>query len=146
MSPPELPVPTQDVVPYYEAPIWDEKGEPVLDYVLAQDMVCWWSQGDITDRTQENLGVTDTAIVAWRNLYEAQIKVVEAGGDPMNTWRDPATMPDILIQEPKIGQNWSKTVELSRNFENNSDRYGSLMPEVNELSERLKEYVSGREK
>jgi 5,5'-dehydrodivanillate O-demethylase len=45
MFPPEVEVPQQGAVGYAEAPLTDEHGEYVLDYVLAQDMVAWYAQG-----------------------------------------------------------------------------------------------------
>ena len=48
--PPEVEVPQQEVVPYTEVPLKDEKGEYILDCVLPQDMVGWWAQGNITDK------------------------------------------------------------------------------------------------
>ena len=76
-------VPEQDGVPYAEVPLGYENGEPILDNVLSQDMIAWWSQGDIADRTQEHLGVSDACVIAYRNLLKEQIKAVQDGGEPM---------------------------------------------------------------
>jgi len=65
-APPGIDAPKQDVVPYYEAPVYDENGKPILDYVLAQDAIAWWSQGALTDRSQEKLGRTDIPIIFLR--------------------------------------------------------------------------------
>jgi 5,5'-dehydrodivanillate O-demethylase len=62
-----------------------------LDSNCAQDMLYWISQGEIYDRTQESLGAGDMNIVQLRKLLEDQIGIVEAGGDPINTFRDPKT-------------------------------------------------------
>jgi 5,5'-dehydrodivanillate O-demethylase oxygenase subunit len=93
-------VPAQDAgIPYRELPIVDEKGELILDYVLAQDMAAWYQQGDIADRTQENLGYSDRLIVAYREMLRKQIQLVEDGGEPMNVFRDPDTIesPELRI-------------------------------------------------
>jgi hypothetical protein len=50
-----LKVPRQERIPYIEVPIQDKNGVYILDYVLGQDMVAWYEQGEITDRTKEHL-------------------------------------------------------------------------------------------
>jgi hypothetical protein len=75
---------------YVEAPIQDESGEYILDYVLGQDMVAWYEQGEITDRTQEHLYEGDKVIIAYRKMLKEQIEIVHGGGDPMIVIRDPA--------------------------------------------------------
>jgi len=87
--PEEVGVPKQDGVPYAEVPLTDEKGEYTLDYVLAQDMVAWYAQGEITDREVEHLGESDQCVMAYRKLLSEQIEVVENGGEPLNVFRDP---------------------------------------------------------
>ena len=81
---PSIEVPEQPVVPYFEPPWQYENGEPNFSYITAQDELGWWSQGDITDRTQEHLGQSDTGIIAMRNMFREQLQIVEDGGEPMN--------------------------------------------------------------
>ena len=50
-------VPKQDAIPYRELPITDERGELIMDYVLAQDMAAWYQQGEIADRTRGEPGL-----------------------------------------------------------------------------------------
>ena len=88
--PPEVTVPQQERIPYVEVPIQDENGEYILDYVLGQDMVAWYEQGEITDRTKEHLYEGDKVIIAYRQMLTEQIEIVQRGGDPMNVIRDPA--------------------------------------------------------
>jgi 5,5'-dehydrodivanillate O-demethylase len=92
-------VPRQTAVPYRDLPMTNERGELILDYVLAQDMAAWYQQGEITDRTEEHLGASDRLIVAYRELLRKQIAIVAAGGEPMNVFRDPATIesPELRI-------------------------------------------------
>ena len=90
-------VPGQDGVPYAEVPIWDADGNPDLGYVLAQDMVVWYAQGDIADRSQEHLGTSDSLVIEYRKLLADQIDLVDGGGEPMNVFRDPA-----LIDSPEL--------------------------------------------
>ncbi len=87
----------QTVVPFAERPLYDENGRLVRDYVVAQDAVAWVIQGAITDRTTERLGVTDVGIIMFRRLLDEQMKVVEDGGDPMNTYRDPTENEVIVL-------------------------------------------------
>ncbi|HZT08688.1 MAG TPA: Rieske 2Fe-2S domain-containing protein [Chloroflexota bacterium] len=97
--PPGIEVPRQDLVPYVEVPLTDEKGDYTLDYVLAQDMVAWYAQGEITDRSVEHLGESDQCVVAYRKLLREQIDIVGKGGEPINVFRDPdmAERPEIRV-------------------------------------------------
>jgi 5,5'-dehydrodivanillate O-demethylase len=85
--PPAVGIPQQETVPYAEVPLRDANGEYILDYVLAQDMVAWTEQGEISDRTQEHLGQSDACVIAYRKLLEQQIQLVREGGEPMNVFR-----------------------------------------------------------
>ena len=88
---PDVEAPEQDYVPYFEHPLFDEAGRPIADYVLAQDLAAWWSQGAIADRENERLGVSDRGVIMFRKLLMEQMKIVQDGGDPINVYRDPAT-------------------------------------------------------
>ena len=90
--------PRQDIVPFYEVPLWDRQGKAILDHTFTQDMIAWWSQGAITDRTAENLGRTDIPIVFLRRQLEENMRIVEDGGDPLNVFRDPEHMEEIVSQ------------------------------------------------
>lgn len=97
--PPEVETPGQDVVPYVDVPLTDDKGEYILDYVLAQDMVAWYAQGEVTDRAEEHLGVSDACVIAYRKLLKEQIDIVMEGGEPINVFRDSAKAerPELRI-------------------------------------------------
>ena len=92
-------IPAQAFAPYREVPLKNEKGEYILDYVLGQDMVAWTEQGAITDRSQEHLGASDVLVLEYRKLLKSQIDMVVAGEEPMNVFRDPATIdsPELSI-------------------------------------------------
>ena len=64
----------------------------------------WVTQGPIADRTLEALGTTDRGVTVYRNMLRRELKHVEAGGDPMNVFRDnePETM--VLPLERVRGQ------------------------------------------
>jgi hypothetical protein len=61
----------------------------LLDGNSGQDIVMWCSQGALSDRSREHLGYGDEQIIRSRQLLEEQISIVEEGGDPLNTFRDP---------------------------------------------------------
>ena len=105
--PPEVEVPPQDGVPYAEVDLNYADGAPILDNVLSQDMIAWWSQGGVADRTQEHLGVSDACVIAYRQLLKDQIRVVQDGGEPMNVFRDPDSVdrPELALeQDPETAQ------------------------------------------
>ncbi len=79
-----------DKVHVYEMPIRDANGEFIMDNIDGQDMAVWVSQGEVVDRTQENLGASDNGIALYRRVLRREIKKVEEGLDPMFTFRDPA--------------------------------------------------------
>lgn len=85
----------------YEVPILDENGEYIVDNVDGQDMMAWISQGRIADRTVENLGSTDQGIAAFRRMLRREMKKVEAGEDPMNTFRDAVANRQIDLPNEK---------------------------------------------
>ena len=83
-------------IPLYEVPLpgVDERGLPiweVLDNNSGQDNMAWMSQGPVSTRWLERLGESDKGIILYRRLLREQMRIVEDGGDPMNTFRDPAS-------------------------------------------------------
>jgi 5,5'-dehydrodivanillate O-demethylase len=137
---PNVEAPVQESIPYFYAPMKDENGKPIEDYVLAQDMTAWVSQGDITDRTKEHLGATDLAIVEFRRIIDEQITVVEEGRDPMNVFRNEDEIGDCIHLEPPIGSKMTFTGGRERFHEgyyrDDADRYGPATPIAAELSKR----------
>jgi 5,5'-dehydrodivanillate O-demethylase len=88
---------TNEEIPFEEVPLYDEDGRVRADYVNGQDQTAWVIQGPIMDRTSEHLGVTDTGLIMFRRLLEKQMKIVEDGGDPMNTYRNPVENEIIVL-------------------------------------------------
>jgi 5,5'-dehydrodivanillate O-demethylase len=76
--------------PWEYFPIRDEKGAYRLEHVLVQDAMVWETQGALTDRTQEHLGVGDEGIIILRKLLREQIEIVQKGGEPLGVLRDPS--------------------------------------------------------
>jgi 5,5'-dehydrodivanillate O-demethylase len=99
LFPPEVKVPEQDSVPHVDLPLTDEQGKYIFDYVLSQDMVAWYAQGEITNREVEHLGTTDACVIAYRRLLQEQIDLVQDGGEPINVFRDE---DDLQLSEVSI--------------------------------------------
>jgi 5,5'-dehydrodivanillate O-demethylase len=76
-------------ITYREMPIHDENGKALIHQTLYQDMWAWWTQAPIAERQLEKLGESDRGIIMYRQLIQEQLRIVEDGGDPMNTFRDP---------------------------------------------------------
>jgi len=74
--------------PVYEVPYRDESGEFLLQYIHAQDIMAWITQGPIADRTQENLGGSDRGVAFLRRLLKREVERIEQGEDPLGTIRD----------------------------------------------------------
>ena len=79
--------PKQDFIPWEERPTFDDQGRPRNDWVVAQDQSAWVTQGPISDRSTEALGITDVGLIMFRRMIEEQIQVVQDGGDPINVHR-----------------------------------------------------------
>jgi Phenylpropionate dioxygenase and related ring-hydroxylating dioxygenases, large terminal subunit len=146
--------PEQPVIPWYEVPLYHEDGTPVLDCVLCQDAHAWLAQGPVTDRTREHLGRTDAPIVFLRKQFEEQLKVLEAGRDPMNVFRDPNSMPDVLhggkwavTTEPKAidSESAAATSAYNRgyNLYEDANRYGPAMPQIIEMMKAIEAFRPG---
>ena len=148
LAPDGVEAPSQDVIPWYEVPLFDNMGKPILDFVLSQDFHAWIGQGEITDRTTEHLGRTDTPIILMRQQFEEQMRIVEDGGEPMNVFRDTAELPELLHGGEWDEANSSVTgvgspLSSFRSAYNkgygmdDADRYGPAMPLVIELTNRI---------
>ena len=92
---PGFEVTKQDSIPFYEVPVptLSDSGEPIwpmVDNNSGQDIAMWYTQGDVADRTQENLGLSDKGVNLYRRMLEANVARVKRGEDPMNVFRDPA--------------------------------------------------------
>jgi 5,5'-dehydrodivanillate O-demethylase oxygenase subunit len=94
--------PADGDTPWEYFPIRDERGEYRLDEVLVQDAMAWETQGAITDRTQEHLGVGDEGIILLRKILREQIDIVRRGGEPLGLIRHPSM--NQLIELDVINQ------------------------------------------
>jgi 5,5'-dehydrodivanillate O-demethylase len=87
----EVPPHLLERVPMYEVPVRDEHGEYLLKHFHAQDIMAWEMQGAIADRSREALSASDRGVTLYRRMLLRELAKVEAGGDPMVVYRDPAT-------------------------------------------------------
>jgi 5,5'-dehydrodivanillate O-demethylase len=94
---PGIPVPDQAAVPVYDVPLYEADGSFAIDFSLGQDMMAWVTQGPITQRDREVLGVSDTGIIMYRQLLLEQLGRVERGDDPMEVYRDPAANGTVQL-------------------------------------------------
>lgn len=117
--PPGVGTPPQNMPPYVEVPLQNNDGEYILDYVLGQDMVAWYGQGDITDRTLEHLGASDACIIAYRKLLKEQIRRVAQGKEPMNVFRDPARNIRLAPPVPSLKELKGGHLDASQQYRAN---------------------------
>jgi 5,5'-dehydrodivanillate O-demethylase len=83
-------LPKQDVIPYFEVPVYDEQGRFRVDHPNGGDIMAWAAQGEIADRSVERLAESDRGIILYRRQLREQMAKAEEGQDPMNVFRDPA--------------------------------------------------------
>jgi 5,5'-dehydrodivanillate O-demethylase oxygenase subunit len=88
-------------VPYVEVEMVDAAGNfTALNAITGQDVMAWVSQGPIVDRTRERLADSDRGVILYRKQLFEQLARVEAGLDPINTFRDPAENVCIDLPVP----------------------------------------------
>jgi 5,5'-dehydrodivanillate O-demethylase len=92
----------QQAIPDYEIPVFDDRGNHVVDYVEGQDIMAWVTQGRITDRTTEHLGRSDIGVAMLRKMFRQQIAAVAKGEDPLGTIREPHERIDLPCEKDKF--------------------------------------------
>ncbi len=96
----------QGDIPYqYIGPIkepYDDQGLTRYRHHMAsfasQDGMAWETQGLTTDRSREHLAVSDRGIIMLRKMLDEQIRIVEDGGDPLGTMREPHDVINFTVQ------------------------------------------------
>lgn len=83
-------------VPFEDIPLRLDSGEYNVKIVTAQDAMAWETQGALTDRSREHLGVADRGIALLRRVLKEQIQLVREGKDPMGVIRDPVKGSGII--------------------------------------------------
>jgi 5,5'-dehydrodivanillate O-demethylase len=96
VPPADTPVPQHllDRVPVYEPPVKDDRGNFLMNYIHAQDIMAWTTQGPIADRTREKLGASDMGVVMYRRMLFREMEKVARGEDPIGILRGKA--PDVI--------------------------------------------------
>ena len=144
---PEVEVPKQEVVPVYEVPIYDENGQIIVNFIDGQDSMVIISQGVIADRSKEKLGESDKGVILYRRQLKEQMELVLDGGEPMNTFRDPAQNQCLNLPKQKVYANMG----LSGGFKKGDVVNGScamfspIIDEVEELFAKAAEAKLARD-
>lgn len=92
----------QTRVPTWYGPLYDEAGHWITSHVMNQDFLAWAGQGRITDRTTENLGLSDKGIVMVRRRFFSELEAVARGEDAKGLIRDPAQ--NVAVVLPAMGR------------------------------------------
>src|SRR5215510_925943 len=76
-----------------------------MTLVSAQDSMAWETQGPLTDRTREHLGIEDEGVIELRKMLREQIDRVQHGLEPLGVIRDPAKnrLIDLGVFNERIG-------------------------------------------
>jgi 5,5'-dehydrodivanillate O-demethylase len=82
---------------WYEQPYRDKNGEYLMEFVPAQDVAMWITQGPIASRDKESLGQSDVGVVQYRRMLKREVEKVARGEDPLGTVRDPAKNQMIVL-------------------------------------------------
>jgi 5,5'-dehydrodivanillate O-demethylase oxygenase subunit len=143
-EPGESPQRAEDI-PVYEVPVpgVDKYGLPIWELVdnnSGQDNYAWASQGGVTPRWTEHLGESDKGLILYRRLLRDQMKLVEEGKDPINTFRDPATNVSVHVPNERDDPNWvSRSARHNQKLEKgamSSGQSGKYSPVLQQRARR----------
>jgi len=81
--------PESDELIVRDLPWKHDDGRLVVETVLGTDMMAWVTQGPLTPRNLEHLGVSDRGIILYRSVLSDAIDAVARGEDPPGLVRDP---------------------------------------------------------
>ena len=89
----------EEQVEVYDLPNKHEDGSLVTETVIGTDMMAWATQGPITPRHLEHLGISDRGIIMYRQALSDAIDAVERGDDPPGlVWNPEDNFPYIDIK------------------------------------------------
>jgi 5,5'-dehydrodivanillate O-demethylase len=121
-------IPEDYPISLFEAPLKDENGKYITDYIDGQDMMAWVTQGELADRSVERLGTSDKGIIMFRQMLLEELRKVENGEDPMCVFRDPAVNDNIRL--PQEENKYNEGDLLSGVSEDWNTRYAPNLQEI----------------
>jgi 5,5'-dehydrodivanillate O-demethylase len=140
---PDANVAAEERIPFYQVPVptLDENGQPdwsILHFNnAAQDMVAWYSQGPVTDRSLERLGESDQGVILYRRLLKEQLEKVERGEDPMNVFRDPAKNVSIKVRLEEAKLAGGKYNQKIGRRQGGATRFSPVLDDESKRGEKL---------
>jgi 5,5'-dehydrodivanillate O-demethylase oxygenase subunit len=88
-----------EIVDVEDVPWNHEDGRLITESIIGTDMLAWVSQGPMTPRQHEHLGVSDRGVIMYRQELSDAIDAVERGEDPPGLVRNPEdNLPYIEIE------------------------------------------------
>jgi 5,5'-dehydrodivanillate O-demethylase len=117
----------QSEVPYtYIGPIkapYDDHGflrnRHHMKTFASQDGMAWETQGPTADRAREHLASSDRGVAMLRKLLREQIEIVQEGGDPLGTIRDPAKNQVVMFKVQEMDRETGQEIPY-RNYDRRS--------------------------
>ena len=108
--------PAEVQVPFRYSQLKNGPREYNMRMVSAQDSMAWETQGAVTDRTQERLGVGDEGIILFRKMLKEQIENVQRGFEPIGMVRDPEKnqIIELHVINERIGLYRPQSLEQDR--------------------------------
>ena len=108
--------PAEVQVPFRYSQLKNGPREYNMRMVSAQDSMAWETQGVVTDRTQERLGVGDEGIILFRKMLKEQIENVQRGFEPIGMVRDPEKnqIIELHVINERIGLYRPQSLEQDR--------------------------------
>jgi 5,5'-dehydrodivanillate O-demethylase oxygenase subunit len=108
--------PAEVQVPFRYSQLKNGPREYNMRMVSAQDSMAWETQGVVTDRTQERLGVGDEGIILFRKMLKEQIENVQRGFEPIGMVRDPEKnqIIELHVINERIGLYRPQSIEQGR--------------------------------
>jgi 5,5'-dehydrodivanillate O-demethylase len=95
---------TEGICVDYEYEWVNDRGEYIVDYIEGQDIMAWVTQGEIADRTNENITKSDVGVVACRKMFRDSIEAVRRGEDPVAVVREPHEVITLPLERSKFGR------------------------------------------
>jgi len=96
-----VPEPLRAQVFTYDVPYRDAQGEFIMDNIDGQDMMAWITQGQVADRSRENLGASDKGVALYRRVLKREMQKVQQGQAPMGLLHDAARNTCIALPTEK---------------------------------------------